>query len=105
MRGFRDMSFSPRYYVVAANLLLLAAVAYLASSIVGTALAAKLIPPPDVTLKPPPPPIEEREFAARGFALTHKERYLDPWKRAQRLYPGAITTLAEPTLVAMSGKP
>src|SRR5215510_11213831 len=58
MRGFRDMSFSPRYYVVAANLLLLAAVAYLASSIVGTALAAKLIPPPDVVLKPPPPPID-----------------------------------------------
>ena len=58
MRGFRDMSFSPRYYVVAANLLLLAAVAYLASSIVGTALAAKLVPPPDVVLKPPPPPIE-----------------------------------------------
>src|SRR5262245_27834925 len=58
MRGFRDMSFSPRLYVVAANLLLLAAVAYLASSIVGTALAAKLIPPPDVTLAPPPPPID-----------------------------------------------
>lgn len=58
MRGFRDMSFSPRYYVVAANLLLLAAVAYLASSIVGTALAARLIPPPDVELKPAPAPFE-----------------------------------------------
>jgi type II secretion system protein C len=58
MRGFRDMSFSPRYYVVAANLLLLAAAAYLSSSIVGTALAARLIPPPDVELKPPPPPIQ-----------------------------------------------
>jgi general secretion pathway protein C len=58
MRGFRDMSLSPRYYVVAANLLLLAAVAYLASSIAGTALAAKLIPAAEVALKPPPPPIE-----------------------------------------------
>lgn len=58
MRGFRDMSFSPRYYVVAANLLLLAAVAYLGSSIVGTALAAKLIPLPDVELSEPPPPID-----------------------------------------------
>jgi len=58
MRGFHDMSFSPRYYVVAANLLLLAAVAYLGSSIVGTALAAKLIPIPEVELSPPPPPIE-----------------------------------------------
>jgi general secretion pathway protein C len=58
MRGFRDMSFSPRYYVVAANLLLLAAVAYLASSIAGTALEAKLVPPPQVDLKPPPPPFE-----------------------------------------------
>jgi general secretion pathway protein C len=58
MRGFRDMSFSPRYYVVAANLLLLAAVAYLSSSIVGTALAARLIPPQDVDLQPPPPPIQ-----------------------------------------------
>lgn len=58
MRGFRNMAFSPRYYVLAANLLLLGAVAYLASSIVGTALAAKLVPVPDVTLSPPPPPIE-----------------------------------------------
>src|SRR5262245_45517021 len=58
MRGFRDMSFSPRYYVVAANLLLLAAVAYLGSSIVGTALAAKLVPVPEVQLIDPPPPIE-----------------------------------------------
>jgi general secretion pathway protein C len=58
MRGFRDMSFSPRYYVVAANLLLLAAVAYLGSSIVGTALAAKLVPVPEVELSAPPPPIE-----------------------------------------------
>jgi signal transduction histidine kinase len=33
------------------------------------------------------------ETGARGFALTHEERYLDPWNRAQRLYPGAITTL------------
>lgn len=58
MRGFRDMSFSPRYYVVAANLLLLAAVAYLLSSIAGTALAARLVPPPDVALKPAPAPFE-----------------------------------------------
>jgi general secretion pathway protein C len=73
MRGFRDMSFSPRYYVVAANLLLLAAVAYLSSSIVGTALAAKLIPPPDVELKPPPPPIElEPGKPALFYALISK---------------------------------
>ncbi len=73
MRGFRDMSFSPRYYVVAANLLLLAAVAYLASSIVGTALAAKLIPPPEVVLRPPPPPIEiEGVKPATYYALIHK---------------------------------
>ena len=73
MRGFRDMTFSPRYYVVAANLLLLAAVAYLASSILGTALAAKLIPPPDVVLKPPPPPFElEAAKAATFYALIDK---------------------------------
>jgi general secretion pathway protein C len=59
MRGFRDMSFSPRLYAVAANLLLLAAVAYLLSSIVGTALAAKLIPPADVALSAPPEPLKE----------------------------------------------
>jgi general secretion pathway protein C len=73
MRGFRDMSFSPRYYVLAANLLLLAAVAYLASSIVGTALAAKLVPPPDVVLKPPPAPIElEGPKPAVYYAVIHK---------------------------------
>ena len=73
MRGFRDMSFSPRYYVLAANLLLLAAVAYLASSIAGTALAAKLVPPPNVVLKPPPPPIElEGAKPATYYALIHK---------------------------------
>ena len=73
MRGFRDMSFSPRYYVVAANLLLLAAVAYLASSILGTALAAKLTPPADVVLKPPPPPIElEAAKAPAFYALIDK---------------------------------
>jgi len=33
------------------------------------------------------------ETGARGFALTHDERYLDPWRRAQALYPGAIATL------------
>jgi signal transduction histidine kinase len=33
------------------------------------------------------------ETGARGFALTHDERYLDPWYRAQALYPGAIATL------------
>jgi general secretion pathway protein C len=73
MRGFRDMSFSPRYYVLAANLLLLAAVAYLASSIVGTALAAKLVPPPDVVLKPPPVPIDvEPPKPAIYYAVIHK---------------------------------
>jgi general secretion pathway protein C len=73
MRGFRDMSFSPRYYVVAANLLLLAAVAYLSSSIVGTALAARLIPPPQVDILPPPPPIElEPAKPAVYYALISK---------------------------------
>ena len=73
MRGFRDMSVSPRYYVLAANLLLLAAVAYLASSIVGTALAAKLLPPPDVVLKPAPPPLEvDGPKPATFYALIHK---------------------------------
>ena len=33
------------------------------------------------------------ETGARGFALTRDERYLDPWNRAQALYPGAIATL------------
>ena len=33
------------------------------------------------------------ETGARGFAITRDKRYLDPWNRAQRLYPGAITTL------------
>ena len=33
------------------------------------------------------------ETGARGFALTHDELYLDPWRRAQKLYPGAIATL------------
>jgi signal transduction histidine kinase len=37
------------------------------------------------------------ETGARGFAITRDERYLAPWKRAQRLYPGAITTLVELT--------
>jgi signal transduction histidine kinase len=37
------------------------------------------------------------ETGARGFAITRDERYLDPWKQAQRLYPGAITTLVELT--------
>ena len=33
------------------------------------------------------------ETGARGFALTHQERYLDPWRKAQALYPGSIATL------------
>jgi signal transduction histidine kinase len=37
------------------------------------------------------------ETGARGFALTRDERYLDPWNRAQRLYPGAIARLVEVT--------
>ena len=37
------------------------------------------------------------ETGARGFALTHDERYLDPWQRAQELYPGAIATLVDLT--------
>src|SRR5262249_6836822 len=73
MRGFREMSFSPRYYVVAANLVLLAAVAYLSSSILGTAFAARLIPPPDVELKPPPAPFEiEGSKPATYYAVIDK---------------------------------
>ena len=37
------------------------------------------------------------ETGARGFAITRKERYLDPWYRAQALYPGAIAKLVELT--------
>jgi signal transduction histidine kinase len=37
------------------------------------------------------------ETGARGFAITRDERFLDPWYQAQRLYPGAITTLVELT--------
>jgi signal transduction histidine kinase len=37
------------------------------------------------------------ETGARGFALTRDERYLDPWNRAQALYPGAISRLVELT--------
>jgi signal transduction histidine kinase len=37
------------------------------------------------------------ETGARGFALTHDKRYLDPWQRAQELYPGAIATLVDLT--------
>ncbi len=37
------------------------------------------------------------ETGVRGFALTRDERYLDPWQRAQELYPGAITTLVDLT--------
>jgi signal transduction histidine kinase len=37
------------------------------------------------------------ETGARGFALTRDERYLDPWKKAQALYPGATATLVDLT--------
>jgi signal transduction histidine kinase len=37
------------------------------------------------------------ETGARGFALTRDERYLDPWRRAQALYPGAMSALVELT--------
>jgi signal transduction histidine kinase len=37
------------------------------------------------------------ETGARGFAITRDERYLDPWRSAQALYPGAIATLLELT--------
>jgi signal transduction histidine kinase len=33
------------------------------------------------------------ETGLRGFVITNDERYLDPWKKAQARYPGAITTL------------
>jgi signal transduction histidine kinase len=37
------------------------------------------------------------ETGARGFAITRQERYLDPWRSAQALYPGAITKLLDLT--------
>jgi signal transduction histidine kinase len=37
------------------------------------------------------------ETGARGFAITRKEAFLDPWNRAQALYPRAIATLVELT--------
>jgi signal transduction histidine kinase len=37
------------------------------------------------------------ETGARGFAITRNERFLDPWNRAQALYPRAIATLVELT--------
>jgi signal transduction histidine kinase len=37
------------------------------------------------------------ETGARGFALTRDERYLDPWRQAQVLYPGAVARLVELT--------
>src|SRR5258705_3362685 len=37
------------------------------------------------------------ETGARGFAITREERFLDPWKPAQALYPGAIGTLVKLT--------
>jgi signal transduction histidine kinase len=37
------------------------------------------------------------ETGVRGFALTRKDRYLDPWRVAQDGYPGAIATLLELT--------
>ena len=33
------------------------------------------------------------ETGVRGFAITRDERYLRPWTRAQRLYPGAMSNL------------
>jgi signal transduction histidine kinase len=37
------------------------------------------------------------ETGVRGFALTRDKRYLDPWQRAQKRYPGAMATLVELT--------
>jgi signal transduction histidine kinase len=37
------------------------------------------------------------ETGARGFAITRQERYLDPWRSAQALYPSAITKLLDLT--------
>jgi signal transduction histidine kinase len=37
------------------------------------------------------------ETGLRGFVITNDERYLKPWKEAQALYPGAITTLVRLT--------
>ena len=95
MRGFREMSFSPRYYVVAANLILLAAIAYLASSIVGTALAARLVPPPEVELNPPPAPFEiEAAKPAVYYALIDKRDIFNSVK------PPEPTPAIEPPVVS-----
>jgi signal transduction histidine kinase len=37
------------------------------------------------------------ETGARGFALTRQERYLDPWRTAQALYPREVAALLELT--------
>jgi CHASE3 domain sensor protein len=35
----------------------------------------------------------EFETGLRGFVITHQERYLDPWRRAQAHYPGQMALL------------
>jgi signal transduction histidine kinase len=37
------------------------------------------------------------ETGMRGFAITHKQSYLEPWDRARRAYPGAVTDLVRLT--------
>jgi signal transduction histidine kinase len=37
------------------------------------------------------------ETGVRGFAITQDKQYLDPWRKAQRLYPPAVATLLELT--------
>jgi signal transduction histidine kinase len=37
------------------------------------------------------------ETGARGFAITREDRYLDPWRTAQELYPREIAALLELT--------
>jgi signal transduction histidine kinase len=41
--------------------------------------------------------VVDLETGVRGFALTRDDLYLDPWRRARRRYPRAITTLLDLT--------
>ena len=36
------------------------------------------------------------ETGVRGFVITHDERYLNPWRAAQKQYPATIATLLAP---------
>ena len=73
MRGFRDMSFSPRYYWWPRTSCCWPLAAYFGVVIVGTALAARLIPPPEVELSPPPPPIPQEAPKPRDLLRAHRQ--------------------------------